>query len=305
MKRKLTRLLLVLGMIASFLVILWQGYELLCQWELKIHREIMSSFSEYYEFSPNDSFAKEAAKRMEAYTAEKIYERNALVYTEYLKKWDNDAHMDILRLEKYTLCQKDDLEVISYINPLSYEVRWEDFSLPIKEGRWFDGDKDEVICVAGWSYKIGDTILLEDTSGQAFEAVVVGETKYPLLPDNYQYIKGEAGTEIENHFGLKNLLLLNPQSSHNIKSDLINDGATLLKIDNDIVSLEISQHGECVSLKEEMIRNEPDFKKPLITMGLALVLFVIFWVSGVILQKQEKKNSYNVIVLRKQRMDDI
>lgn len=300
-KHKLMRGLMGIGMIATMAVIIWQGIGLLGEWKIAIDKEIIGSYAEYYVFAPNDLFAKEAAGRIEAYTAEKIYARDAKVYTEYLVKWEKDPHIDVLRLETYTMSENDDLQVLSYINPISYDNNWDDFTLPVKEGRWFEKDRDEVVCVAGFSYGVGDVVLLEDVNGQSFEATVVGITKYPFLPDNYLYIEGKAGNEIENYFGITNVLLLNPKSPHNIKTDLINDGATLLKIDNDIIPEEVAKHGTCTSIADEMILMAPNYIIPLITMGVSLVMFIIFWVAGVIFKRQDKIDNYKVVVLRKQR----
>lgn len=308
MKRKnykLLRGLMGLGMFAAVAVMIWQGVGLLGEWKIAIDKEIMENYAEYYEFAPNDLISKEAAKQVEAYTAEKIYAREAKAYTEYLVKWEADPHIDILRLESYTVSEKDNLELVSYLNPISYDMNWDDFVMPVKEGRWFEDDKDEVICVAGFSYKVGETILLEDSNGQNFEAVVVGKTKYPFLLDNYMYMEGKAGNDIENYFGFSNVLLLNPESPHNIKTDLINDGATLLKIDNDIVSEEIALHGTCTSIEDKLIQMAPDYNIPLITMGVCFIMFIIFWIAEVIFKRQDKIDNYKVVVLRKQRNNGI
>lgn len=302
---KLLRGLMGIGMIAAVAVIIWQGVELFGQWRTAVDKEILGNYAEYYEFAPNDLFAKEGKQRIEAYTAEKIYARDAKIYTEYLTKWEADPHIEILRLETYTFFAQDNLEVLSYLNPISYDVNWEDFILPVREGRWFEDDKDEVICVSGFSYKVGDVVLLEDSNGQTFEATVVGKTKYPYLLDNYLYMEGKAGNDIENYLRLSDVLLLNPESTHNIKTDLINDGATLLKIDNDIIPEDVALHGTCKSIEEQLIRMAPDYNIPLITMGVSFILFIIFWIAEIIFKRQDKIDNYKVVVLRKQRNNDI
>lgn len=298
---KLMRGLMGLGMFAAIAIMVWQGIRLLGEWKIAIDNEIMENYADYYVFAPNDMFAKEASARIEAYTANKIYAREAKIYTEYLVKWKADPHMDILRLETYTVSQNDNLKVVSYINPISYDNNWDDFNMPVKEGRWFVNDRDEVLCVSGFSYQVGDVVLLEDINGQSFEATVVGKTKYPFLLDNYLYVEGEAGNDIENYFGISDVLLLNPESPRNIKTDLINDGATLIKIDNDIVSEEIRMHGTCTAVSDELIRKTPNYNIPLITMGVSLIMFIIFWIAEIIFKRQDKIDNCKVVVLRKQR----
>lgn len=302
---KLLRGLMSLGMIAAIVVIIWQGIELFDEWRLSWRREMVESLEDYYEFEPNGQFSIEARSRFEAYTNEAIYAADAAIYTEYLARWADEENVEILRFEPYIVYEQDKVKVITYLNSIAYEMNWEDFSMPLKEGRWFEGEQDEVICVAGLSYDVGDVIVLEDKNGQAFEATVVGKMKYPYILHNYMGMSGELKSFTNGYIGFENVFLLNPESTHNEKSDLINYYTTHIKVKNDILDDEITQHGSCVSVEEILIRQTPNYILPLITMSVCLIMFIIFWIAEIIFKRQDKIDNYKVVVLKKPRNNDI
>lgn len=302
---KLLRGLLEIGMFAAFAIIIWQGIELFDEWRLSWHREMVESLEDYYEFKPNGQFSIESRERFEAYTNEAMYAASAAIYTEYLAKWAEEENAEILRFEPYIVYEQDKIKVITYLNSIAYEMNWADFSMPLKEGRWFEGEQDEVICVAGFSYEVGDVIILEDKNGQAFEATVVGKMKYPYIFHNYMGMSGKLKSFTNGYSGFVNVFLLNPESVHNEKSDLINYYTTLIKLQNDIVPEDIVQHGDCVSVEEILIRQKPDYIIPLISMGVCLFMLIVFWIAEIIFKKQERIDNCKVVVLRKQKNSDI
>lgn len=302
---KLLRGLLELGMLAAIVAFIWQGVELFGEWRLSWHQEMIANYEDYYEFKPNGLLSREARTRFEAYTNEAIYEADAYVYTEYLAKWANEMNVKILRFEPYILYEQENVKVVTYLNSDSYDMNWEDFTLPLIEGRWFEAEQNEVICISGFSYKVGDVIRLEDKNGQAFDATVVGKTKYPYIIWNYMGLDGKLESATYGYNGISNVFLLNPQSVHNEPSDLINYGTTLIKTENDLLADEITTHGSCTKIANELIRQTPNYTIPLITMGVCLILFIIFWIAEVIFKRQDKINNYKVVVLREQRNNDI
>ncbi len=302
-KIKLLNGLLNIVILAAWVMFIWQGVELLGEWSLSWDKEMLGSLEEYYEFEPNDTISTEARKRFEAYTNDEIYEVKARVYTEYLTKWANETGIKILRLEPYTLYEHDTTEVLSYLNSASYDMEWEDFTLPLKEGRWFQDNKDEVICISGFTYNVGDVIILKDKNGQAFEAEVVGKTKYPYIVHNNMGLAGNLGAVTDDCISLSNVFLLNPESEHNEKTDLINYGTTLLKIESGILRDEITNLGTCTKISHELIYQTPDYLSHLITIGVFFVVYIICIILKRVLKKQLKMLNYSVVILKKQPID--
>lgn len=302
-KIKLLNGLLNIVLLAAWVMFIWQGIELLGEWSLSWHKEMLGSVKAYYEFEPSDTIATEARKRFEAYTNDEIYEVKARVYTEYLTKWANAMDIKILRLEPYTFYEHDTIEVLSYLNSASYDMEWEEFTQPLKEGRWFQDNNDEVVCISGFGYTVGDVIMLKDKKGQLFEAKVVGITKYPYIVHNNMSLAGKLGAVTDNCIGLTTVFLLNPESMHNEKSDLINYGTTLFKVESGILRDEITNLGTCTKIEHELIHQTPAYISHLVTIGVFFVIYIICLILKGVLKKQLKILNYSVVVLKKQRND--
>ena len=304
-KIKLLNGLMNLVILAALAIFVWQGIALLGEWSLSWDKEMLECLNEYYEFKPDSTIGEEARKKYEAYSNDAIYEAKARGYTERLTKWSNDMGIKILRLEPYTLYEQDNVEVLSYLNSASYDMEWEDFTQPMKEGRWFQGNKDEVVCISGFGYNVGDVLMIKDKTGLVFEATIVGKTKYPHIVHNNSSLAGKLGAVTDDCISLSNIFLLNPESEHNEKTDLINYGTSLIKIESGILRDEITNLGTCTKISHELIHQTPDYISHLITIGVFFVVCIICMIMKAFLKKQLRTADYSVVILRKQRSDDL
>ena len=229
-----------IGIIVCVYCLLWQIYGLGNEIELARGQEIFAVFADYYEYRPEGEWreydAEESAKRLE--------------------EWSETANTQMIQLDLVSFYENDLAKVVTYANPTAYEANWEDISLPLEAGRWFEGDADEVICMDNDAYKLGDRITMLDSKGNEFRATVVGIAKYSYLPN-------DNGTEydlmhsVSRNITAKNMLLLNPQSIHNEKVEMVNRGAVLVKTDSPILLSKMSEHGICVKMQDVLRENRP------------------------------------------------
>lgn len=254
-----------IGISFSVFFLILQIYVLISEFELKHTGEVLETFNEYYEFEPNSFFSKEARERFESYTTENIEKNNAIIYTEYLSKWIDTKDIEILRLQPYVFSMETDMKVYTYISPGAFENSWDDFILPLKEGRWFEADKNEVICISGGSYEIGDEIQIRDKSDENFTVTVVGKVRYPYLYNNIS-MTDALNMAVYKFDDTEDILLLNPQSVYNRKSDLVNYRTTFIKTNNEAFISEISEYGSCIPVKEMIIKQKENILAPLVIM---------------------------------------
>lgn len=280
---KVIRGLLRIGIIISTFFLTFESYELFNEIDETQNRKIVETFEDYFEFEPNSIFSTEAVEKYEVYTMTDMEKYDALVYTEYLTRWAGEPDVDILRLELYTFYRQQGMKVCTYVNPQSYDASWDDFVLPLKEGRWFEGDQDEVICINDSSYKIGDLVELEDEEGRTFQATVVGKASYPYLFDNLG-MAGSLAMAICKYDDTAAVFLLNPQSVHNRKSDLIDYGTTLIKTDNEVFISKIREYGTCTPIKRILINEKPDFVRPILIMIVSIIAFGLLLAGEFILK---------------------
>lgn len=271
------------GIFIAMVFFIIEVFALLKEIELDKKRALVEEVGEYYEFNPSGFFSEKARERFEVYTTENIIKADAVVYAEYLTQWASNPGVDILRLELSTFYSQPEMQVFTYLNTRSYENAWSDFAFPLKEGRWFQSNQDEVICINDSTYEISDTVILKDKQGEFFEATVVGKADSPYLLHN---ICMDDGLEvaISKYDNGKPVLLLNPQSLHNEKTDLINYGTTFIKSDNEAFISKISEYGTCTSVKSILIDNAPDFSRPIVTMIVCLFIATILLLFNFILR---------------------
>lgn len=235
--------------------------------------KVLECFSEYYEFEPNNVFSTEAHNRFDSYTAEKILENEAKVYTEHLSAWAKVPGVELLRLELYEFYKQEKLKVFSYKTPGAYEMNWDDFSLPLSKGRMFEENADEVICVAGDKYKIGDVVEIKDNKGNLFKAEVVGICEEPYLPHNGLPIRSGIDNALRGPLGGGDIFLLNPKSVHNEKTDFISYSATLIRTADETFVSKIKEYGTCIPVEYNLIAAKPNFAMPAATMIVGILLF--------------------------------
>lgn len=230
-----------IGIIVCVYCLLWQIYGLRNEIELAHGQEIFAGFTDYYEYRPEGEWreydAEESAKRLE--------------------EWSETANTQMIQLDLVSFYEDDFIDVVTYANPTAYKANWEGLSLPLEAGRWFEGDADEVICIDNDAYELGDRITMLDSKGNEFRATVVGIAKYSYLPN-------DNGTEydlmhsVSRYKTTKNVLLLNPQSVHNEKVEMVSRGAVLIKTDSPILLSKMSEHGICVKMQDVFKENRPD-----------------------------------------------
>ena len=68
-----------------------QAFGIMSEYEKSKGIEILSQFSEYYEFKPNSLFAAEALRRYGSAATSVVLENESKVYTEYLTKWEKES----------------------------------------------------------------------------------------------------------------------------------------------------------------------------------------------------------------------
>lgn len=280
---KVIRRLIKTGIILAVFFLTLQLYVIFDLSDLYESRQIIENYTEFYEFEPNSSFSKEAGERFEVYTTEEIQKFNGVVYTEYLAKWSSEPDVEILRLQPYIYYRQKDFKVLTYMNFVSYENAWDDFTLPLKEGRWFEGSMDEVICINDSSYEIGDEIQIENEEGKTFLATVVGKADYPYLYNNLS-MSSNLTLALHKYDNTLDVFLLNPQSVHNRKSDLINFGTTFIKTENDAFISKIGEYGTCTPISMILINQKVDFLRPVLIMGISILALTLLLAAEFILK---------------------
>ena len=290
---KLIRGLIKIGIVLFVMLFILQIYALLNNNSMMHDNKMVEPLKDYYEFSPNSRISVEAGKRYEVYTLDEIHRYDAMVYTEYLTEWAKIQDVDLLRLELYTYYRQQGIQVLTYVNPLSYKMKWNDFMLPLSEGRWFEGDKNEVICVNS-SYKIGDTISIKNSDGVVFQANVVGRTDYSALIDNIS-MRGSLALSIHRYSGMDEVFLLNPQCKFNEKTDFINYGTTLIKTNNDAVIFKISEYGTCTPISQILSSNKPDNVSSVIILIISSIAIGLLMAWEFLLQCQKGTVGYIVL----------
>ena len=269
---------LVAGIILSLVFVIVQAFGIMSEYEKSKGIEILSQFSEYYEFKPNSLFAAEALRRYGSAATSVVLENESKVYTEYLTKWEKESDVDILRLQLYGYYGKDDIRIYSYVNQKPYEIAWDDFSLPLEEGRWFEGTEDEVICVQGDDYEIGDLIKIEDKYGNSFIVTVVGKTCYSYLPNNtLDVVNGVHNTLYKPSDDLE-IFLFNPRSLRNEKTELTQYNTTMIKTNDEIFLRENSQYGTFTSVDLSLKRDRVNYVLPFAEMMVGLFFFLLLFV---------------------------
>ncbi len=279
--------LLVAGIILFLAFIIVQIFCMMSEHEKEKGIEIWSGLDGWYEFQPNSLFAAEARQRYGAAADSVMLQNEARVYTEYLTKWANEPDVDVLRLRLVGIWGKDKIRVYSYMNQKAYDMAWEAFSLPLSEGRWFEGTEDEVVCVQGSDYEIGDVIKVDEKDGGFFLVTVVGKTCYPYLPNNILPVKSGVHNSLFTPEDDLEILLLNPLSGHNEKSDLIAYDTTLVRTDNEAFIRDNSEYGVFTSVEQSLKNDKAGYIIPAIEMCLAILLFVML--CGIIIYMQEDK----------------
>ena len=279
--------LLVSGIILFLAFIIVQIFCMMSEYEKEKGIEIWSGLVDWYEFQPNSLFASEARNRYGAAATSVMLENEAKVYTEYLAKWANESDVDVLRLELKGFYGKDNIRVYSYLNQSSYEMAWDEFTLPLSEGRWFEDAEDEIICFKGDKYEIGDVIKIDEKDGSFFLATVVGKTRYPHLIRNTLPVKSGVHNSLYTQEDDLECFLLNPMSGHNEKSDLISYNTTLVRTDSEKFIKENGEYGVFTSVEQSLKNDKAVYVLPVIEMCLAILFFVLF--SGIIIYMQEDR----------------
>jgi len=279
---------LVVGIIFCLAFVIIQMFCIVSEYEKAKGIEIWSQFEEWYEFKPNSTFSSEARNRYGTVATSVMLENEARVYAEYLTKWSKEQGVDVLFFDLNGLYQRDDTWICSYRNMKSFDMAWQDFKLPLSEGRWFEGTKDEVICVQGSDYEIGDVIKLNQKDGGFFLVTVVAKTEYFYLPNN---VLGVSNGVHDSLYICEDddleLLLLNPLSGHNEKNDRISYCSVLLKIPNEKFIENNSQYGTFSSLAQALKENQVNYVIPIIEMCLGIVFFALFF--GLLIGIKEDK----------------
>lgn len=272
---------LIAGIMFSLVFIIVQIFCLVSEYEKGKGIEILSQFSEYYEFKPNSIISSEALKRYGSAATSVMQEKEKLVYTEYLANWDKEPDVDILRVQLYGYYGKDDIRVYSYVNQKSYEMAWDDFSLPLCEGRWFEGEKDEIICIQGNAYEVGDLIKMEDKDGDSFIATVVGKACYSYMPNNTLGIENGVHNALYKSAEDLEIFLLNPKSLRNEKVDSTKYNTTLIKTDDEMFIREKSYYGTFTPVDLSLKRDRVGYVLPAIEMAVGMVFFLLSFIITV------------------------
>lgn len=296
---KLIRIAIVLLCFA----VCYLGGSLFRKTDIVTYDEFLKSINEYCEFIPNGKISVEATDKYEAYTEEEINKSIAKVYTEHLKEWKEKDNVKVLRLEPFVFLLQSNLQVITYKNPVAYENSWEDFSYPLEEGRWFEGEEDEVICVNNSSYVIGDEIILKDANDQSFKVKVVGKMKNAYFYSNIFTLADGMSMPFRDCDDSTEVLLLNPQSKHNEKNDFINYGSTFIYAENEAVYKEIEEYGECHLLSKIMIKQSPTFFRNILELVISIVLLIVCIAIEIYTSKRKKQINCKIAVVRDVKLE--
>lgn len=279
-KSKVISFLLKAALIAALFLSTSQVFQLRYLTDVSSCEEIYTPFTDYYVFTPNTKFSNEAHDKYEVYTTTDIEKYDAIVYTDHLKTWQKDMGIEILRFDAHAIYQNKEYTVWSYLNAEAYSMNWEDFSLPLKEGTWFTGNENEVICVNGSQYDIGDTVQIEE-GGKENQATVVGKLKYPYIPVNTMPMTTDLELSLYKYDNTKAVFLLNPQSSFNGKSDLINYGGAIIKTGQSIELTAIREYGTCTKVSDVLTKSQNQHSS--LFESLKIVFFILLTIALMIL----------------------
>ncbi len=269
---------LIAGVILSLAFIIVQVFGIMSEYEKGKGIEVLSLFSDYYEFEPNSSFSSEALRRYGSAATSVMREKESVVYTKYLAKWSEEPDVDILRLELTGFYGEGDIRIYSYMNQAAYDMAWNDFKLPLSEGRWFEGAEDEVVCILGDDYEIGDVIKIDEKDGGFFFVTVVGKTCYPYLPRNTLPVKSGVHNSLYTPANDLEIFLLNPLSKHNEKSDMIAYNTTLIKTENEQFIRDNSQYGTFTSVERSLQKDKVSYVILVGEMVMGLIFFLLSFI---------------------------
>lgn len=252
-----------IGIVVCVVCFLLQIYALQSAFVLSEGRAVFENFADYYVYYPTVEYNRYNAKEN----------------TENLAQWAETANTEIVQLDLTTFGKQDLVKVVTYANTSAFEMSWDSFSVPLKEGRWFKGEANEVIAINHDSYELGDKIELVDLRGNKFKAAVVGVAEYDYLPNDYG-MNDDLMYSVSEFDGSQKAFLLNPRSTHNEKVNTVNQGAIMFKTDSPILLSKMSDYGTYTKMSEILRDNKPDFLKCVGVMIASLTGLVLLGVFG-------------------------
>ena len=226
----------------------------------------MEGYKDFYEFVPDDDLWKD----------------NSELYSILLEEWAMEENTRILPLGIETVCWDDSMRVVTYENPSFFDAKWDMLSLPLKDGRWFKGDANEVICINADFYEPGDKIEIADKNGHIFNARVVGVAEYPFLPNSNGVKKG-ADDCTSDFSDMKNVFLLNPRSVFNERADILKNSVVFVKTDNAVLISKMNGYGTCEKVDGLLLENKPGITKVISIMVVSMLGLILLCVLGRIL----------------------
>ena len=242
------------GIIVCVFCFLWQIYGLESEIELARGKAIFDNFSEWYVYYPKEDYRQ--------YDAEENTER--------LAEWAKTENTQFVKHHLFSVYEDEFLKVVSYVNSSAFEMSWDEGFIPLKEGRWFEGDANEVICINNDVYELGDRIVVVDSKGIEFTAMVVGMAEYNCLPNDND-MKYDLMHSVSMYNTEKNVCLLNPNSPYNEKMETVTLGTVLVKTDNPILLSKMNTYGTCVKMRDVLKENNPDFVR-IVGISLACII---------------------------------
>lgn len=168
-------------------------------------------------------------------------------------------------------------KTVTYARPMDMNSSWEDLRIPLKEGRYFEGDEDAVIVLKG-DYHIGDIVTISNENGKMQSVSVVGVSILPMLPQNefdlMYYGDTFYGLTVNKDRDAKAIFFLNPNSKLNNPKNEINYHV-LVKSDNPLAIKELKENGMLVPVERAVKKNRNRLIRAAIyTIVSGLLLFM-------------------------------
>lgn len=201
------------------------------------------NFKDFYLFTPNQEFFREAQKQFPKYSGREVHS----AYKSYFERVfgplqrNGDVDLVIYNFKKYY--ENENYIIYTYWRPETYDLDFEYLTRQMKAGRWFENDEEELILLQGTDYQLGDSVTFMDQSGRSKTLPVVGESKGHYLWNTTRQKDYYHIMRLSQYH--KSVFLLNPKSDMNIRSNLTcnDDIHALIKFNNQNVIKQINEMG--------------------------------------------------------------
>lgn len=201
------------------------------------------NFKDFYLFTPNQEFFREAQKQFPDYSGREVHNAFKSYFERVFGPLQRNGDVDLVIYNFKKYYENENYIIYTYWRPETYDLDFEYLTRQMKAGRWFENDEEELILLQGTDYQLGDSVTFVDQSGRSKTLPVVGESKGHYLWNTTRHKDYYHIMRLSQYH--KSVFLLNPKSDMNIRSNLTcnDDIHALIKFNNQNVIKQINEMG--------------------------------------------------------------